>query len=57
MKPYWATSCLVGMRQYVLVVLKTGPNKLPAGPERDAMFKGHFANSAVEPNLLPPLPN
>ena len=33
-----------GMRQYVLVVLKTGPNKLPAGPERDAMFKGHFAN-------------
>jgi uncharacterized protein YciI len=79
MKPYWATSCVVGMavlwsagamcetvatpnqvfntelaqklgadefgmRQYVLVVLKTGPNKLPAGPERDAMFKGHFAN-------------
>jgi len=33
-----------GMRSYVLVVLKTGPNKMPAGPERDEMFKGHFAN-------------
>jgi len=33
-----------GMRSYVLVVLKTGPNKMPPGPERDAMFKGHFAN-------------
>lgn len=33
-----------GMRSYVLVVLKTGPNKLPAGPEREAMFTGHFAN-------------
>lgn len=33
-----------GMRKYVLVVLKTGPNKVPAGPERDEMFKGHFAN-------------
>lgn len=33
-----------GMRQYVLVILKTGPNKVPAGPERDAMFRGHFAN-------------
>ncbi len=33
-----------GMRRYVLVVLKTGPNPMPAGPERDAMFKGHFAN-------------
>jgi uncharacterized protein YciI len=28
----------------VFVVLKTGPNKVPAGPERDEMFKGHFAN-------------
>ena len=35
-----------GMRSYVLVILKTGPNKVPAGPERDAMFKGHFANMA-----------
>ena len=33
-----------GMKPYVLVVLKTGPNKIPAGPERDEMFKGHFAN-------------
>lgn len=33
-----------GMRSYVMVVLKTGPNKMPAGPERDEMFKGHFAN-------------
>ena len=33
-----------GMRHYVLVILKTGPRKVPAGPDRDAMFKGHFAN-------------
>jgi uncharacterized protein YciI len=33
-----------GMKSYVLVVLKTGPNKIPAGQERDDMFKGHFAN-------------
>jgi len=33
-----------GMRSYVLVVLKTGPNKVPAGAERDEMFRGHFAN-------------
>ena len=33
-----------GMRRYVLVILKTGPNKVAAGPERDEMFKGHFAN-------------
>ena len=33
-----------GMRSYVLVVLKTGPNRIPPGPERDEMFKGHFAN-------------
>ena len=33
-----------GMRNYVLVVLKTGPNKVPAGPERNEMFAGHFAN-------------
>jgi len=35
-----------GMRRYVLVILKTGPDKVPAGPERDEMFKGHFANMA-----------
>ena len=33
-----------GMRGYVLVVLKTGPTRVPAGPERSEMFKGHFAN-------------
>jgi uncharacterized protein YciI len=33
-----------GMRSYVLVVLKTGPTRVPAGAERDDMFKGHFAN-------------
>jgi uncharacterized protein YciI len=33
-----------GMRNYVLVILKTGPHPVPAGPERDEMFRGHFAN-------------
>lgn len=33
-----------GMRAYVLVLLKTGPNKMAAGPERTRMFEGHFAN-------------
>lgn len=33
-----------GLRAYVFVLLKTGPKRMPAGPERDAMFKGHFAN-------------
>lgn len=33
-----------GMRSYVLVILKSGPHKMPQGPERSAMFKGHFAN-------------
>lgn len=33
-----------GMRPYVLVILMTGPTPMPAGKERDAMFKGHFAN-------------
>ena len=33
-----------GMRNYVVVALRTGPNRIPAGPERDEMFKGHFAN-------------
>lgn len=34
----------LGMRQYVLVILKTGPNKMAAGKERNEMFAGHFAN-------------
>lgn len=33
-----------GMRAYTFVLLKTGPKRMPEGPERDAMFKGHFAN-------------
>ena len=33
-----------GMRDYVLVILKTGPTPMPKGDERTAMFKGHFAN-------------
>jgi uncharacterized protein YciI len=33
-----------GMRPYVLVVLKTGPKRMPDGEERKAMFAGHFAN-------------
>lgn len=33
-----------GMRSYVLVVLKTGPNKMADGPARTRMFQGHFAN-------------
>jgi uncharacterized protein YciI len=33
-----------GMRSYVLVILKTGPARVPDGSERDEMFKGHFAN-------------
>jgi uncharacterized protein YciI len=32
------------MKPYVLVILKTGPNRMPNGPDRDAMFKGHMAN-------------
>jgi uncharacterized protein YciI len=33
-----------GMRSYVLVILKSSPNRVPDGKERDEMFKGHFAN-------------
>jgi uncharacterized protein YciI len=33
-----------GMRSYVFVLLKTSPTPVPKGPERDAMFAGHFAN-------------
>jgi uncharacterized protein YciI len=33
-----------GMRSYVLVILKTGPNKVAEGPARTKMFEGHFAN-------------
>lgn len=33
-----------GMRQYVLVLLRTGPTRVPDGEARNAMFAGHFAN-------------
>ena len=33
-----------GMRHYVLVILKTGPTRMADGPQRSAMFQGHFAN-------------
>lgn len=33
-----------GMRRYVLVILRTGPTRVPDGEKRDAMFAGHFAN-------------
>lgn len=33
-----------GLRSYVLVLLKSGPTPVPAGPERAKMFQGHFAN-------------
>lgn len=33
-----------GMRKYVLVILKTGPERMPDGEARKAMFAGHFAN-------------
>ncbi|UGQ47080.1 YciI family protein [Massilia endophytica] len=33
-----------GMRRYVFVILRTGPNKIPAGAERNEMFAGHMAN-------------
>lgn len=33
-----------GMRPYVLVILRTGPKRVPDGKARDAMFAGHFAN-------------
>lgn len=33
-----------GMRQYVLVILKTGPNNMTDAEGRKKMFAGHFAN-------------
>lgn len=33
-----------GMRRFVLVILKTGPTRVPDGEKRQAMFAGHFAN-------------
>jgi uncharacterized protein YciI len=33
-----------GMRPYVMVILKSGPKRMPDGAERTKMFEGHFAN-------------
>lgn len=33
-----------GMRSYVFVLLRSSQTPVPKGPERDEMFKGHFAN-------------
>lgn len=33
-----------GMRQYVLVILKSGPKKVEDPAQRKTMFAGHFAN-------------
>ena len=33
-----------GMHRYVLVILKTGPTRVPDGEARKAMFAAHFAN-------------
>lgn len=33
-----------GMKMYVIAFLKTGPNDIPAGKERNELFQGHFAN-------------
>lgn len=33
-----------GMHSYVLVVLKTGPHRMPDGAARTKMFEGHMAN-------------
>jgi len=44
-----------GMRNYVMVILRTGPTPMPKGDARDEMFKRHFANIqrlAAEGNLV-----
>jgi uncharacterized protein YciI len=33
-----------GMRQYMMVILRTGPYTPQSDDERDALFEGHFAN-------------
>jgi uncharacterized protein YciI len=34
----------MGMKNYILVILKAGPKNIPEGQERNEIFKGHFAN-------------
>jgi hypothetical protein len=38
-----------GMHRYVLVILRTGPTRVPDGDARKAMFAGHFANWSACP--------
>lgn len=33
-----------GMKNYVFVILKTGPTVLEPGAKRDSLFRGHMAN-------------
>ncbi len=33
-----------GMKQYVMVILKTGSNRLEKGAKRDSLFAGHMKN-------------
>jgi len=33
-----------GMKQYVMVILKTGSNQLEKGAKRDSLFAGHMKN-------------
>jgi uncharacterized protein YciI len=33
-----------GMKSYIFVILRTGPNKLEAGHKRDSLFTGHMNN-------------
>jgi uncharacterized protein YciI len=33
-----------GMKNYILVILKTGTNSLEAGAKRDSLFRGHMSN-------------
>ena len=36
-----------GMKPYILVILKTGPNKIEDKKVLDSLFKGHMANISV----------
>lgn len=45
----------MGMRSFILVLLKSSGKPVPAGKERDEMFAGHFANmkkNAAEGKLV-----
>jgi uncharacterized protein YciI len=40
-----------GMKNYILVILKTGPNNIEDKAIRDSLFAGHFANMNRLANL------